>query len=148
MVFFGLNMAESVSTRGSGTSTTAVWTSMRPALAVVGVFPRVTALKIVVFPDCGNPMIPSFILTLVGGVVILCLQAEVAEQADAHDSKSCSFGIVGSIPTFGIIQHLPFADCGQAPACILLVAARECRTAASRFIIPGMTPAKHALLLV
>lgn len=29
-------------------------------------------------------------------------QAEVAEQADAHDSKSCSFGSVGSIPTFGI----------------------------------------------
>ena len=33
-------------------------------------------------------------------------QAEVAEQADAHDSNSCSFGSVGSIPTFGII--LPF----------------------------------------
>ncbi len=28
-------------------------------------------------------------------------QAEVAELADAHDSKSCSFGSVGSIPTFG-----------------------------------------------
>jgi hypothetical protein len=27
--------------------------------------------------------------------------AEVAEQADAHDSNSCSFGSVGSIPTFG-----------------------------------------------
>ena len=27
--------------------------------------------------------------------------AEVAELVDAHDSKSCSFGIVGSIPTFG-----------------------------------------------
>ncbi len=27
--------------------------------------------------------------------------AEVAEQADAHDSKSCSLGSVGSIPTFG-----------------------------------------------
>jgi hypothetical protein len=25
----------------------------------------------------------------------------VAEQADAHDSKSCSERIVGSIPTFG-----------------------------------------------
>lgn len=30
--------------------------------------------------------------------------AEVAEQADAHDSKSCSFGSVGSIPTFGTKQ--------------------------------------------
>ena len=27
--------------------------------------------------------------------------AEVAEQADAHDSKSCSERYVGSIPTFG-----------------------------------------------
>src|SRR5512143_3947283 len=113
-------MAESLSTRTSGTSTTAVWTSMRPALAVVGAFPRVTALKIVVFPDCGKPMIPSFILTLSGGLVILYARAEVAEQADAHDSKSCSFGIVGSIPTFGIIQHLPSADCGRAPACSTL----------------------------
>ena len=30
-------------------------------------------------------------------------QAEVAEQADAHDSKSCSLGSVGSIPTFGTL---------------------------------------------
>ena len=29
-------------------------------------------------------------------------QAGVAELADAHDSKSCSLGSVGSIPTFGI----------------------------------------------
>ena len=33
---------------------------------------------------------------------ILLQQAEVAEQADAHDSKSCTLGYVGSIPTFGI----------------------------------------------
>src|SRR5512135_2593313 len=115
MVFFGLNMAESLSTRSSGTSTTAVWTSMRPALAVVGVFPRVTALKMVVLPDCGKPMMPSVILTLVRGMVILYLRAEVAAQADAHDSKSCSFGIVGSIPTFGLIHHLPSADRGRPP---------------------------------
>ena len=25
----------------------------------------------------------------------------MAEQADAHDSKSCTLGYVGSIPTFG-----------------------------------------------
>ena len=31
----------------------------------------------------------------------LSSRAEVAEQADAHDSNSCSFGSVGSIPTFG-----------------------------------------------
>ena len=30
-------------------------------------------------------------------------QAEVAELADARDSKSRSFGSVGSIPSFGII---------------------------------------------
>ena len=31
-----------------------------------------------------------------------CLHfAKVAELVDAHDSKSCSFGSVGSIPTFG-----------------------------------------------
>ena len=33
---------------------------------------------------------------------ILPALAGVAELADAHDSKSCSFGNVGSIPTFGI----------------------------------------------
>jgi len=27
----------------------------------------------------------------------------VAELADAHDSNSCAFGHVGSIPTFGIL---------------------------------------------
>ena len=27
--------------------------------------------------------------------------AEVAELVDAHDSNSCAFGRVGSIPTFG-----------------------------------------------
>src|SRR5512143_3831864 len=68
MVFFGLNISERRVTRGSGTSTTAVWTSKRPAEAVVGAFPRVTALKMVVFPDCGSPMIPSLILTLVWGI--------------------------------------------------------------------------------
>ena len=30
--------------------------------------------------------------------------AEVAELVDAHDSKSCSFGSVGSIPTFGTLK--------------------------------------------
>src|SRR5690349_7498968 len=63
MVFFGLNISESLVTRGSGTSTTEVWTSKRPAEAVVGASPRVIALKIVVFPDWGNPMIPSFIFS-------------------------------------------------------------------------------------
>src|SRR6266508_6709674 len=63
MVFLGLNISESLVTRGSGTSTTAVWTSKRPAEAVVGVSPRVNALKIVVFPDWSNPIIPSFILS-------------------------------------------------------------------------------------
>ncbi len=28
----------------------------------------------------------------------------MAEQADAHDSNSCSFGSVGSIPTFGTFE--------------------------------------------
>lgn len=32
--------------------------------------------------------------------------AGVAELADAHDSKSCSFGIVGSIPTFGTLSRV------------------------------------------
>ncbi len=35
----------------------------RPAEAVVGAFPRVNALKMVVLPDWGSPMIPSFILS-------------------------------------------------------------------------------------
>jgi hypothetical protein len=34
---------------------------------VVGVLARVSALKIVVFPDWGNPMIPSFMLDLMDG---------------------------------------------------------------------------------
>ena len=34
--------------------------------------------------------------------------AEVAELADAHDSNSCSLGIVGSIPTFG--THVNIAE--------------------------------------
>ena len=34
--------------------------------------------------------------------------AEVAELADAHDSKSCSARSVGSTPTFGTIIVLPF----------------------------------------
>src|SRR4051812_37326802 len=62
-------MPLNLSTRGSGTSTTPVWTSMRPAEAVVGVLPRVSALYNVVFPDWGRPIIPSFILTLSLGVV-------------------------------------------------------------------------------
>ena len=32
--------------------------------------------------------------------------AEVAELVDAHDSKSCSARIVGSIPTFGTIGFI------------------------------------------
>jgi hypothetical protein len=36
--------------------------------------------------------------------------AGVAELADAHDSKSCSFGSVGSTPTTGIER--PFLFCG------------------------------------
>src|SRR5512144_2289174 len=69
MVFLGLNISESLVTRGSGTSTTAVWTSKRPAEAVVGVLPRVNALKIVVLPDWGSPMIPSFMFSFSVGRV-------------------------------------------------------------------------------
>ena len=36
-------------------------------------------------------------------LTILVLDAEVAELADAHDSKSCSARSVGSTPTFGTI---------------------------------------------
>ena len=32
--------------------------------------------------------------------------AKVAELVDAHDSKSCSFGSVGSIPTFGTNKEM------------------------------------------
>ena len=34
------------------------------------------------------------------------IYAGVAELADAHDSKSCSFWSVGSTPTTGIISFL------------------------------------------
>ena len=33
--------------------------------------------------------------------LIFAPRAEVAELVDAHDSKSCALGRVGSIPTFG-----------------------------------------------
>ena len=51
--------------------------------------------------------IPRYILDLRIGSGILAdalALAEVAELADAHDSNSCSFGIEGSIPSFGT-QH-------------------------------------------
>ena len=34
-------------------------------------------------------------------IVYLINRAKVAELVDAHDSKSCFFGSVGSSPTFG-----------------------------------------------
>ncbi len=34
----------------------------------------------------------------------------MAEQADAHDSKSCTFGYVGSIPTFGKKKASQFSE--------------------------------------
>src|SRR5450759_285740 len=64
MVFLGLNRTDRRSTRGSGTSTTAVCTSIRPDAAPVGWAPRVRALKRVVFPACGRPKIPRRILHL------------------------------------------------------------------------------------
>jgi hypothetical protein len=50
--------------------------------------------------------------------------AEVAEQADAHDSKSCSLGSVGSIPTFGIhkqtgLDYSPARKHGKPPEGVL-----------------------------
>ena len=44
----------------------------------------------------------GFHLTYHAFLIYFTYGAEVAEQADAHDSKSCTFGYVGSIPTFGI----------------------------------------------
>jgi len=48
-------------------------------------------------------------LTILPAISILCQQvghrfAEVAELADAHDSKSCGEIRVGSIPTFGTVS--------------------------------------------
>ena len=75
-------------------------------------------------------------------MVILSALAEVAELAYAHDSNSCSLGIVGSIPTFGIITVLD-QDCysklksvnfhcrGVAPA------VRQDRASSGRRISPG-----------
>ena len=60
----------------------------------------------VVLPDWGKPIIPSFIyldLRIGSGILADALAlAEVAELADARDSNSRSFGIEGSIPSFGI----------------------------------------------
>ena len=61
----------------------------------------------------------DFKLTEAVAWLILFRLAEVAEQADAHDSKSCSFGSVGSIPTFGMIllkagkDYMPRHNAGQ-----------------------------------
>src|SRR5437773_1684228 len=60
MVFLGLNIRLKMSMRGSGTGTTAVKTSSLPLLtAPVGRSLRVSALKMVVFPLFGRPMMPS-----------------------------------------------------------------------------------------
>ena len=52
----------------------------------------------------GNPR--SRALAWARFVIIGFQLADVAELADAHDSKSCAFGRVGSIPTIGIIGRL------------------------------------------
>src|SRR5512140_3728002 len=105
MVLRGLNMAESLSTRSSGTSTTAVWTSNRPAEALVGVLPRVTALKMVVLPDWGKPMIPNFILTLTQGMCILgaLIKPEWRNWHTRTTQTRVGLAHEGSIPSFGII---------------------------------------------
>jgi hypothetical protein len=41
-------------------------------------------------------------------VWLTIMYAEVVELADAHDSKSCSFGSVGSTPTFGTIYFFRY----------------------------------------
>ena len=40
----------------------------------------------------------------------------MAEQADAHDSNSCSFGSVGSIPTFGTFEKFAWIISWALPA--------------------------------
>src|SRR5512141_3104234 len=115
MVFFGLNMAESLSTRASGTSTTAVWTSIRPALAVVGVFPRVTALKIVVFPDCGNPIIPSIMLTLSGGLVILRVQPKWRNRQTRTTQNRVPSGLWVRFPPSALYNTFPLLTAGECP---------------------------------
>src|SRR5512136_1968484 len=115
MVFLGLNMADNLSTRASGTSTTAVWISILPAEAVVGALPRVTALKMVVLPDCGKPIIPNFMVNLFDCGKIWAL-AGVAELADAHDSNSCSLtGLWVQVPPSALYQEI-IACRGVAPA--------------------------------
>src|SRR5512136_516246 len=96
IVFLGLNMPLNLSTRGSGTSTTPVCTSMRPAEAVVGVLLRVSALKRVVLPDCGRPIIPSFILTFAVRMGILasnCRSGGIGRRARLKIvfRKECGF---------------------------------------------------------
>ena len=75
---------------------------MRPAEAVVGAFPRVMALKIVVFPDWGSPIIPSFILTLSMGVVYLrSLEPKWRNRQTRTTQNRVPSGNEGSIPSFG-----------------------------------------------
>ncbi len=92
-------------------------------------------------------MIPSFILTLFVGLVYTVGRAEVAEQADAHDSKSCSFGIVGSIPTFGItLKERRALVCNSEPLYHSIAGTRPllvpCESASvlSRFVLPSLLP--------
>ena len=54
----------------------------------------------------------------------------MAELADAHDSKSCSFGNVGSIPTFGTVGII---TCPPA-------AAGEHRSPGMMHPLPGARP--------
>ncbi len=62
------------------------------------------------------------ILTSYSILDILFKQAEVAELADAHDSKSCSFGNVGSIPTFGTLSDRGFYQIKKLPLLICFIA--------------------------
>ena len=84
---------------------------MRPAEAVVGALPRVMALKIVVLPDWGSPIIPSFIFSLflqvrldlvVGsGILAFANKPKWRNRQTRTTQNRVPSGNEGSIPSFG-----------------------------------------------
>src|SRR6478752_9027901 len=68
MIFFGLKIAASLSSRSSGTLTTPTWSSIPPN-PPVSAWPRVRVLKTVVLPDPARPTMAICIRGLSPGSV-------------------------------------------------------------------------------
>jgi len=97
VVLRGLNMFDRTSTRGSGTSTIAVWISSVPEeYAAVSICPRVSALKMVVLVLLGSPMMP------------ICTAGSIAQGGEKEKpSHSLSQNLLQSLRALRLNRHQP-----------------------------------------